>query len=163
MGEIEDTPTETYQSLHRINPLLSTPGINIHKDTLTEILHTILLGIVKYFWGQTTYILEKDQLLRLFQICLASIDQEGLNTLTLHADYIIKYKGVLVGKHFKGLAQVMPYLIYDLIPEKVLQAWSLIGKLVVLLWHMSIEDTEAYLMSTSFQCLFASIYLIVTR
>ncbi|KAI9457503.1 hypothetical protein HD554DRAFT_2030027 [Boletus coccyginus] len=133
----------------RINPLLSMPGINIHKDTPTEILHTILLGIVKYFWGQTAYILEKDQLIRMFQTRLASINQEGLNIPTLHADYIIRYKGALVGKHFKGLAQVMPYLIYDLVPEKVLQGWSLIGKLVVLLWHTSIEDTEAYLVSRS--------------
>ncbi|KAH0825930.1 hypothetical protein J3R83DRAFT_7620 [Lanmaoa asiatica] len=133
----------------RINPLLSMPGINIHKDTPTEILHTILLGIVKYFWGQTAYILEKDRLVNVFQTRLASINQEGLNAPTLHADYIIRYKGALVGKHFKGLAQVMPYLIYDLVPEKVLQGWSLIGKLVVLLWHTSIEDTETYLATLS--------------
>ncbi|KAF8546849.1 hypothetical protein OG21DRAFT_1426017 [Imleria badia] len=146
----------------RINPLLSMPGVNIHKDTPTEILHTILLGIIKYFWGQTMYILDKDRHLGVFQTRLASINQEGLNAPTLHADYITRYKGGLVGKHMKGLAQVMPYLIYDLVPEKVLQGWSLIGKLVVLLWHTSIEDTEAYLMSISCQHLFISIYLIMT-
>ncbi|KAF8438190.1 hypothetical protein L210DRAFT_3679452 [Boletus edulis BED1] len=133
----------------RINPLLGMQGLDIHKDTPTEILHTILLGIVKYFWGQTTHILEKGQSLKTFRTRLESVNREGLNSPTLNADYIVRYKGGLVGRHFKSLAQVMPYLIYDLVPEKVLQGWSVIGKLVVLLWHTSIDDIESYLATLS--------------
>ena len=129
----------------RINPLLGIHGLDIHKDTPTEILHTILLGIVKYFWGQTAFILDKAHLLGTFQIQLESIDKDGLNSPTLGADYIVRYKGGLIGKHFKSLAQVMPYLIYDLVPEAVLEGWLVIGRLIVLLWHSSIEDTECYL------------------
>ncbi|KAI6008573.1 hypothetical protein EDC04DRAFT_2871468 [Pisolithus marmoratus] len=132
---------------YHINPLLGMQGLDIHKDTPTEILHTILLGIVKYFWGQTVYILEKGQSLRIFQTRLESINKDGLNSLTLHANYIVRYKGGLVGKHFKSLTQVMPYLIYDLVPQIVLEGWSIIGRLIVLLWHTSIEDTESYLVS----------------
>ena len=136
-----------------INPLLGMHGLDIHKDTPTEILHTILLGVVKYFWGQTVHILEKDHSLKIFQTRLESVNKEGLNSRTLNADYIVRYKGSLVGKHFKSLAQVMPYLIYDLVPEKVLQGWLVIGKLIVLLWHTSIDDTESYLVSPSPQVL----------
>jgi len=132
----------------RINPLLGMQGLDIHKDTPTEILHTILLGIVKYFWGQTAYILDKNHSLGTFQMQLKSINRDGLNSPTLSADYIVRYKGSFIGKHFKSLTQVMPYLIYDLVPQAVLQGWSVIGKLVVLLWHTSIEDINSYLVNT---------------
>ncbi|KAF8840219.1 hypothetical protein BDN67DRAFT_990447 [Paxillus ammoniavirescens] len=128
-----------------INPLLGMPGLDIHKDTPTEVLHTILLGVVKYYWGQTVYILDKAHVLNIFQTRLDSVETEGLNTPSLVADYIARYKGSLIGKHFKSLAQVMPYLIYDLVPRTVLDGWTVIGKLVVLLWHTAIEDTEAHL------------------
>ena len=115
-------------------------GVDIHTDTPTEILHTILLGVVKYFWGQTVWLLEKLHLMDTFQVHLGSIDLDGLNT-----EYICKYKGSLIGKHFKSLTQVMPFLIYDLVPKSVLDGWNVIGVLVVLLWHMEIDNTEQYL------------------
>jgi hypothetical protein len=54
----------------------------------------------------------------------------------------------LIGKHFKSLAQVMPFIIHDLVPPTVLNAWTVIGELVVLVWHTKITDTEAYLVSS---------------
>ncbi|KAI6139101.1 hypothetical protein BKA82DRAFT_4332381 [Pisolithus tinctorius] len=128
-----------------INPLLGMAGVNIHQDMPTEILHTILLSIVKYYCGQTVYILDKAHLLDTFQTCLESINKYGLNSPTLHANYIVQFKGGLIGKHFKSLAQVMPFLIYDLILQMVLKGWTVIDKLVVLLWHMEIDNIEDYL------------------
>ena len=119
--------------------------LNIHMDTPTEILHTVLLGVIKYFWGQTTLILEKLRSLDVFQSCLDSIDKNGLNVPSLNADYICHYKGSLIGKHFKSLAQVMPFLIYDLVPKTVLDGWTVIGELVVLIWHTNILNMEKYL------------------
>ncbi|KIO06285.1 hypothetical protein M404DRAFT_139135 [Pisolithus tinctorius Marx 270] len=115
----------------------------------TEILHTILLSIVKYYCGQTVYILDKAHLLDTFQTCLESINKYGLNSPTLHANYIVQFKGGLIGKHFKSLAQVMPFLIYDLILQMVLKGWTVIDKLVVLLWHMEIDNIEDYLANLS--------------
>ncbi|KAG2352379.1 hypothetical protein BDR07DRAFT_1455062 [Suillus spraguei] len=132
-----------------INPLLGMPGVNIHRGTLTEILHTVLLGIVKYFWGQTVFILEKAHLLDTFQTRLESISTNGLHALTLGVEYICHYKGSLIGKHFKSLAQVMPYIIYDLVPKMVLNGWTVIGEVVVLLWHTKINDLETYLAELS--------------
>ncbi|EGO05060.1 hypothetical protein SERLA73DRAFT_149329 [Serpula lacrymans var. lacrymans S7.3] len=97
-----------------INPLLGMPGVNIHQDNPTKVLHTV--GVVKYFWAQ---------------------------------------KDGLIGKHFKSLAQVMPYLIYDLVLQDVLNGWCVIGNLVVLLRHTKIDNAEVYLALFSIQQSFA--------
>jgi hypothetical protein len=83
----------------------------------TEILHMILLSVVKYFWGQTVYLIEKAKLLDIFQSRLDSIDHDTLNAPSLNPEYICRYKGGLIGKHFKSLAQVMPFIIHDLVPD----------------------------------------------
>ncbi|KAG2110584.1 uncharacterized protein F5147DRAFT_745166 [Suillus discolor] len=154
--ELESVPLKEFVELlqgHKlddaINPLLGMEGLDIHMDTPTEILHTILLGIVKYFWGQTVFLLNKAKLMGIFQVRLESVDKDGLNAPCLNADYVCHYKGSLIGKHFKSLAQVMPFLIYDLVPSIVLNAWTVIGELVVLVWHTKIVDTEAYLAKLS--------------
>ncbi|KAG1879856.1 hypothetical protein F4604DRAFT_1923063 [Suillus subluteus] len=110
-----------------INPLLGMHAFNVHMDTPTEILHMVLLGVVKYFWGQTT------------------VNKDVLNAPCLNTNYICHYKGSLIGKHFKSLAQVMPFLIYDLVPPMVLNGWTVMGELVVLVWHTKITNTEVYL------------------
>lgn len=55
-----------------------------------------------------------------------------------------KYSGSLIGKHFKTIAQVMPFVVYDLVSKDVLNAWNVIGDLVVLLWHTEIRDMNEY-------------------
>ncbi|KAF8588127.1 hypothetical protein K439DRAFT_1645660 [Ramaria rubella] len=102
-------------------------GLNIHMDTPTEILHTILLGVVKYFWGQTVFVIVKLKQLDRLQVWLHSLS------------------GSLIGKHFKTLVQILPYAIYDMVSSDVLEAWILLGRLVVLLWHTEIDVLDTYL------------------
>ncbi|EGN93454.1 hypothetical protein SERLA73DRAFT_64084 [Serpula lacrymans var. lacrymans S7.3] len=132
-----------------LNPLLGMPGMDIHQDTPTKILHTVLLGVAKYFWGQTVWLLDEAHLLTTFQRCLESINKDGLNYPTLGAEYICRFKGSLIGKHFKSLAQVMPYLIYNLVSSDVLDGWTVLGDLIVLLWHTRIDNTNEYLVRIS--------------
>ncbi|EIW74429.1 hypothetical protein CONPUDRAFT_160132 [Coniophora puteana RWD-64-598 SS2] len=129
-----------------INPLLQMDdyGVDINKDTPTEILHTILLGVVKYFWAQTTTLLEKDKKLAIFESRLRSVEESGLNIPKLSAEYMCQYKGGLIGKHFKSLSQVMAFAVHDLVPQDVLNSWIIIGRLVVLLWHTEIENIDNY-------------------
>ncbi|KAL4066411.1 hypothetical protein V8B97DRAFT_2025393 [Scleroderma yunnanense] len=119
-----------------MNPLLHMPGIDIHKDTPTEILHTILLGI-------------KEKKIVLFQTHLGSVATAGLNIHSVQVEYICHYKGGLISKHFKMLTQVMSFLIFNLVPCDILQAWLIIGRLIVLAWCTDIEDIEAYMSKLS--------------
>ena len=43
----------------------------------------------------------------------------------------------------------MPFIIHDLVPQSVVNGWTVMGELVVLLWHTKIDDTEVYLVSAS--------------
>ncbi|KAJ6632325.1 hypothetical protein B0H10DRAFT_2159621 [Mycena sp. CBHHK59/15] len=126
------------------NPLFDMDGIDMHKDTPTEILHTILLGVVKYYWGQTVWLLEKGKDFTLFQTRLNSILADGLNIPKIQADYMCQYKGGLIGKHFKTLSQIMAFAVEGLVPPDVLEAWLILGRLTVLLWHTEIEDIKTY-------------------
>lgn len=125
-----------------------TSGVNIHKDTPTEILHTILLGVVKYYWAQTVHILEKNKNFPTFQARLNSISANGLNVPPIQADYMCQYRGGLIGKHFKTISQIMAFAVVDLVPQEVLEAWLILGRLTVLLWHTEIEDISVYTVCT---------------
>ncbi|KAF9522532.1 hypothetical protein CPB83DRAFT_917285 [Crepidotus variabilis] len=128
-----------------INPLLQMDGVDIHQDTPTEILHTILLGVVKYYWAQTVFLLKKEKKFEEFQARLNSIAVDGLNVPKIQADYMCRHRGSLIGKHFKTISQIMAFVVYDLVPTDVLEAWLVIGQLTVLLWHTKIEDIDEYI------------------
>ena len=78
---------------------------------------------------------------------LEALSTDGLNAPSMNPEYICRYTGSLVGKHFTSLAQLLPFAVYDLVPPHILQAWNTIGELVVQLWHTEIEDIEKYLVT----------------
>jgi hypothetical protein len=55
-----------FNGLHS-NLELFYKGVDMHCDTPTEILHTIILGVVKYFWGQSVYMIAKAKQFDIFQ------------------------------------------------------------------------------------------------
>ncbi|KAH9927295.1 uncharacterized protein B0H18DRAFT_907557, partial [Fomitopsis serialis] len=127
-----------------VNPLLDMPGLDVHKDTPVEPLHTVILGIIKYFWGQTTWTIEKQGQWAIFQARLNSLDQSGLDIPNIMADYICRYRGSLIGKHFKTISQVIAFAAVGLVGQKLQDAWHAIGRLVVLIWETEIHDLKSY-------------------
>lgn len=102
---------------------------------------------MKYFWGQTVYLIAQNKKFDVFQVRLESISSDGLNIPRIMASYMCQYRGSLIGKHFKTIVQILPHTIYDLVHKDLLDAWLLMGRLAVLCWHTEITDTEKYLAS----------------
>ncbi|KAI0689246.1 hypothetical protein C8T65DRAFT_731047 [Cerioporus squamosus] len=146
----EDVNAQLYADLMRkkdltvMNPLLLMPGFNVHKDTPVEPLHTHLLGIVKYFWAQTVWVLEKRSCFDEFQARLNSLARSGLKIPNIMADYMCRYRGSLIGKHFKTISQIMAFAVNGLVDEVLEQCWLAIGRLTVLIWEAEIQDIKTY-------------------
>lgn len=96
-------------------------------------------------------LIDKAKAMDVLRMRLEALSTDGLNAPSMNAEYICRYKGSLIGKHFKSLAQLMPFAIYDLVPRHLLQAWNAIGELVVQLWHTEIDDIEKYLVRMTSQ------------
>ncbi|KAJ7838296.1 hypothetical protein B0H14DRAFT_3700910 [Mycena olivaceomarginata] len=111
------------------NPLLDI-------DTPVELLHTILLGMMKYIWHLLNTSQWSDADRQLFAIRLQSTDLSGLTVPPIRAGYMIQYKNNLIGKHFKTLMQALMFH-FSLIKAA--------GDLGALLWIPEIHDMEHYL------------------
>lgn len=122
-------------------------GLDPTQDTPVEILHTILLGVIKYVWHMLhTSWSDADR--ELFAIRLQSTDLNGLNVPALRAAYMLQYRNGLIGKHFKTLMQTMAFHVHDLVTPKQFTLVKAVGALGAVLWVHEIEDMEQYLVWT---------------
>lgn len=114
-----------------------------------ELLHTYLLGQVKYVWHYTHSAWTPKQF-ELFATRLQGSSVDGLNILPLRARYIVQYKDNLIGKHFKALQQLAIFHLDDsMCPKRVQDLWKATGELGALLWFTEIEDMPQYIVRTS--------------
>ncbi|KAJ3792295.1 hypothetical protein GGU11DRAFT_693704, partial [Lentinula aff. detonsa] len=130
----------------KMNPLLDIAGLDPSQDTPVEILHTILLGIVKYVWHMSVTSMS-DKELELLAIRLQSADMDGLTVPPLRAAYMVQYRNNLIGKHFKTLMQLLPFHIHNFVKlgSAHFTLVRAIGALGALLWVPEINDLDQYL------------------
>ena len=118
-------------------------GLDPNRDTPVEILHTILLGIVKYIWYYLHSTWSEAQL-DLFTLRLQSTNVDGLSIPPIRASYMVQYRGNLIGKHFKTLMQTLAFHVYDLTTPEQFGAVKAIGLLGSALWVHEIDDMQEY-------------------
>ena len=87
-----------------------------------EILHIVLLGFIKYFWHNIVWNQVNDEQKILLIQQLNSIDVHGLRISHLSGETLVNYAGSLTGHDFHVIAQVAPFVIFDLVPDDVFEA-----------------------------------------
>jgi hypothetical protein len=121
-------------------------GLDPARDTPVEILHTFLLGIVKYAWYlvHSGWKKELDGRGSTFTVRLASTDTDGLEAPDIRASYIWQYRDNLTGKHFRLISQSSTFHLHDLVDSALFELVKAIGFLGAALWIPEIDDMDEY-------------------
>ncbi|KAJ7343854.1 hypothetical protein DFH08DRAFT_915038 [Mycena albidolilacea] len=116
------------------SPFLTLKGSDPAADTPVELLHTILLGAVKYIWhiSHTPWSTEKK---KTYSIRLQATSTEGLSIHAIRANYIMQYARSLIGRQFKTIIQTT---------RLQFTVWKAVGELSALLWVPEILDLTQY-------------------
>ncbi|KAK7006328.1 hypothetical protein R3P38DRAFT_3366987 [Favolaschia claudopus] len=130
------------------SPVWRIKGLDPHQDTPVEILHVILLGFVKYLWRDVVqnHLKNKDALKELLITRLTSLDVSGLGISPLAGKTLVQYSGSLTGRDFRAIAQVAPFVLYDLVPSACFETWQSLSKMIPLIWQPEIVDRESHLL-----------------
>ncbi|KAJ7144229.1 hypothetical protein C8R44DRAFT_916194, partial [Mycena epipterygia] len=129
----------------KMNPLLDIAGLDPSQDTPLELLHTILLGVIKYIWHHMNTEKWSDTDRHLLAIRLQSTDLTGLTVPPIRAAYMIQYKNNLIGKHFKTLMQILAFHVHDISTPEQFTLIKAAAELGARLWIPEIDNMDEYL------------------
>ncbi|KAJ7203485.1 hypothetical protein B0H12DRAFT_1035514 [Mycena haematopus] len=127
------------------NPLLDITRLDPSQDTPVELLHTILLGVMKYIWHFLNTSQWSDPDRHLLAIRLQSTDISGLTVPPIRAGYLIQYRNNLIGKHFKTLMQILIFHVHKICTPEQFTLVKAASDLGARLWVPEIDDMDHYL------------------
>ena len=90
---------------------------------------------------------KKDDKKDLLATRLSSLDVSGLGISPLAGRTLVQYSGSLTGRDFRVIAQVAPFVIYDMVSVDCFKTWQALSKIVPLIWQPEIADIDAHVAS----------------
>ncbi|KAI0082710.1 hypothetical protein K474DRAFT_1585163 [Panus rudis PR-1116 ss-1] len=153
---VSNLPRATADSESQIfSPVWRIRDIDPHRDTPVEILHTVLLGFVKYLWRDSVNRIPLRAKLgstnarQVLMARLSSCDVSGLRTSPLLGPTLVNYARSLTGRDFRALVQVAPFVLNGLpgISQELIDTWVALGSLTRLIWQPEIHNLNEYITS----------------
>ncbi|KNZ48692.1 hypothetical protein VP01_547g1, partial [Puccinia sorghi] len=126
------------------NPFLNLEGFDGVQDTRVEVLHVVLLGIVKYLARDGISKLKAPENLTLIGR-LQSFNSTSLNIASMMPQYLIQHIKSLVGRHFNIILQAAPFILLEFLSPKRKQIWLALCNLAPLIFQAKIENMDAHL------------------
>ncbi|KAI9617216.1 hypothetical protein H4Q26_013081 [Puccinia striiformis f. sp. tritici PST-130] len=127
------------------NPFLRLLGFDGCHDTPVEVLHVILLGVIKYisndFLTNTIKPKQANDLLGTWQ----SFITDSLDLPVLNAAYMYKHHRSMIGKDFKILLQCAPFVFYQFMNEPQQDLWRVLCQLAPYIFQTHISNMENYI------------------
>ena len=103
----------------------------------------VLLGFVKYFW--------RDAVARvsvankaILTLRISSLNTSGLGLPRLSGKTYVQYAGSLVGRDFRYIVQVVPFVLHGLVDTRIYEAWLSLSCVARLAWQPEIHDIVKY-------------------
>ncbi|KAF7303406.1 hypothetical protein MIND_00569000 [Mycena indigotica] len=129
----------------KVNPLLDIKGLDPARDTPVEILHTILLGAVRYVWHHLHTKQWSDEDRHLLAIRLESTDISAMNMPPMRAAYKIQYRNNLIGKDYKAIMQALVFHVHGICTPEQFRLVKATADLGAWVWVPEIDNMSNYI------------------
>ncbi|KAH9809978.1 hypothetical protein DFH28DRAFT_1185950 [Melampsora americana] len=135
--------------VHMFNPMLRLQGFDGHKDTPVETLHVVLLGITKYLFRDMmkSFGIIKPGTKRYRDLAgrWHACNVKGLHIAPIQPNTLIQFYQSLVGKDFRTILQIVPFVFFEYIPANKRHLWTALCLLSSFIFQNEISHMEDYL------------------